>query len=233
MDKIKNGLKGLAEEAAQKGQEAVYTAAAGIEQNASFRGLGKLVKGVVAKGREIRANIEEKGGLVQIAQEGLDAGLAKAEEAIERVNARYSDFESEFFSDGKVNQDKINAALDNAAELSKKYGGKAVEKLRELAIRGAEAATTTYRDFAPDANERKTTYAGIGSGLPFYILTRADGDKCLTFHEEMRKGIEGRPSYKGKVLADIKAYVICDRKELIQFYREKNDEEMLKIVKNL
>lgn len=233
MKNIRNGLKGFLEDSLQKGKEVAQTAAAGAEQYATTQGVGKLFRGAVQKGKEARAYVQERGSLAQIAQETVENLADTAENLIKRVDEKYANFESQFFSGGEINQENLNKALENAAVLTELYGRQAVERLRTIASQGVSAAKVSYRDFAPNKEERRTTYAGIGSKIPFYILTRADGDKCLNFHEEMRNGIQGRPAYKGQVLADIKSYVITDRKELINFYKEAGNSEMVGIAKKL
>lgn len=233
MKDIKKGLSGFLKETLDKGKEVAQTAAAGVEQYTTAEGLGKLVRGAVKKGREARDYVQEQGGLVQMAEKAGERTGEVIGDLVFKINEKYSSFEQEFFPDGNLDTARINSTLENATELTQKYGKQAVDRLRELAAKGASAAKVSYRDFSPDKNERQTTYAGIGSKIPFYILTRADGDKCLDFHEEMRNKIEGRPEYKGQMLADIKGYVITDKKALVNFYQENGNKEMTAIAKKL
>ena len=72
MNNIKKGLTGFLKETLDKGKEVAQTAAAGVEQYTTLEGAGKLVKGVIQKGREARDYVNEQGGLAQIAK---DAGV--------------------------------------------------------------------------------------------------------------------------------------------------------------
>jgi len=203
--KLREGLTGLV----QDGKHALYTAAAKVEQNAPT---------LIAQANQAGQYLQQK---VQRAQE-----IGRA--VVDRVQGKYDQFEDEFFTNGEFNRERAAKALENMVDATERFGTKAVEQLREMAISGAEAVKQDYRNVIPTAEERSGKYAAIGSEYKG-ILFRQDYDNCLEFYQRIGPKLQVEDC--SRILGDVRAYAIGSKAELMDFYRKSGETELVRKVR--
>jgi len=170
-----------------------------------FSGITVIVKKAVAKGKEIHADVQEKGGYRQAMKDSAHS------------------IEDRLFTDGKYDPEKAKELARDGAQTAKVYGKKALDYVVEMgkkgAEKGAEAVKTGYRDLVPTKEERETVYAGIGAKYAGFLF-RPDYEKCLKFHELAKTKLPAALKIRKVLLDDIKASASKDPQDLMGFYRD-------------
>lgn len=221
IDKIAEGVSGLAKEAGDKVRRTAYAVAGRLEQQAAdpktvVGGAADIVKKAVARGRDLHHFVHEKGGYSAVVEKAADRIADRVGLTIDAIVDRYGRFEDKFFTGGQYDPVKGRRILEDTAAATKMYGAKAVTTLKGLASSGARALREDFRAMVPSPGELQAS--GIGAKYEG-ILFREHLQQCLSFYERARKRMPGGLRVRAEVLDDIKAYAIGTRRELLEHYR--------------
>ncbi|KYK25538.1 hypothetical protein AYK26_05895 [Euryarchaeota archaeon SM23-78] len=248
-------LKDKVEEVKEKGSEAlkkgetafnkvkkkVYKGMATLEQQVEERkGIGKVIAGagdvvddIVERAKEADKDIKKKGGYGAMAKRGADAVKKTAEDVYGKLAGTYNKFKATVTTKGKYDPNKAKELLKDQAKATAEFGEKAVKSLAQMVKEGFGKLGEDYRKMVPSREERATTYADIGAEYKG-VLLRENFEKCLAYHEKVRKALPGRLAGRQAFLNDIKASASSNPKELMEFYKQSKTTEsegMLKKVK--
>ncbi len=231
LNEVKKGIKGVVEE----GKKRIYKTISFIEQKTeSDKGLTGEIKDITEKitekGKEMHGIIQKEGGYCAALKRAGNASIGSIKYLLDDIEKKYESFKNQFFTGNEFDYEKTKVVLADRQKAINRFGRKTVDKLSKLVLEKVETYKKDYRSFAPDKQEREIKYAGIGIQYQG-ILLREDFDRCLQFYKKARNNLPGRLKTRNRILEDIKIGAIGDKKDLIEFYKQRSNTDMTNIVK--
>jgi hypothetical protein len=178
--------------------------------------VGKIADAVdqgIQKGKDMHQDILAKGGYKSAVESGIESIL-------ERYDTMSSKIESALFTDGQYDPAKANELLSKGSDLGKEYGAKAANYISKMTAKGVKILKANLSDYIVPLEERKTTYAGIGSKYGGFLF-RQQFEDCLRFYKQADKKISSGSKYKTPLLIDIKESASANFGELADFYSKR------------
>jgi hypothetical protein len=225
-------LKQLGINAAETGGRIIAGAASGIERAVTSQETNDAVekgKASISTGRQALGNVVQTGKDIAHRVAGAITDVYGA--AQEGVDKLYTEFEGQFYTDGKLDNAKVDAVLANKAQAAKIYGTKIIDFLRTEAKAGSVAVVAKYRELAPTREELET-YRTDGIATDYHgILFKPDLQQCQDYRNEARGLLHSRLKQRNQILADIGANVIGSKRELLAYYKANNNTQLAGVVK--
>jgi hypothetical protein len=220
-----------AAKAVNNSKQGIYRAAAYVERDLQDHGttlgaLCKTLEDVLAKAVRLQKDIEKESGCVKKTGSAVKKGLGALDQGVNNlagsIRKYYDDcaekIQQEFYTNGRIDDAKIEAFVQRQEQTFYEYGYKLVSKLKKAAIGTRGSIVESYRREIPSQSELANRYAGIGSEYGG-ILTRSDYEGCLAFHAYAERSLPSGMRYRNQILADIKATASENLTELIENYK--------------
>jgi len=237
-------------QALETGKSELYRTVARLENDirnpqSTLGGLRQSLDTLIAQGKQYHEGVQKQGGYGSLASKNVDRALNTVDNYMEKVGSAVESYlervdstlQNRFYADGKVDEKKVEAFVNDQKTAIKEYGRKFVSKVTG-ALRDARAAIVEdYRRNIPTQQELTGKYAGVGTQYEG-ILTRNDYEGCLSFHNYAERTLPAGRAYRQQILADIKASASENLDELKTYYetvgeKDGKAEYKLKLVEEL
>ena len=229
---------GQVADALKRSKKGVYRAVAHLEHDladskSTLGAVRETLDGIVKQGKGYHEDVQSRGGYRQVASKNAEEALDRIDEFVDRLAGRLDNYaervkgllEDTFYTEGQVDNTKVESFLKKKKESVRIYGQKFMGKLSQAVGDARATIVKDYRANFPTSEELSTgKYAGVG-GVYEGFLTRDDCEGCLAFYGYAERTIpSGRP-YRKQILADIKASASENLAEIKAFYQNASAED--------
>lgn len=236
VDTIKKEVEGTLDEATRGLRRELYRKVGQLEEDAALgKGVPGAVKETLERAKGYHTRVKQEGGYKAKVRGAIDRAAKTMDETADSIGLRVENafdameqtgdainarIDNLFYTDGEFDNDKLDAYLRTQGEALKHAGGRALETVGGLVDRLKQ----DYRNHIPSADEKTTTYEGIGKKHPDpRSLFREDYDACLGFYNTARKTLPGGLRLRGVILQDIWESASGNPAQLANYYSQQKN----------